>query len=51
MFNYNGKPMMHYVWDQAGSFSNRSVHLGKMKHDKLIPVIKNANCVVFTIEN
>jgi|ERR1700693_493090 len=44
--SYQGEPMMNYVRKKADKFIERVVHLGKMKHEQLYPIIKHAFGVV-----
>jgi len=44
--NYQGRPIIDYVWEKAGSFRGRVLYLGKMKHCQLHPIISHATAVV-----
>lgn len=44
--DYNGRPMMDYIWEKAGSKRDRVIHYGPMDHEKLYPIIKNAQGVI-----
>jgi glycosyltransferase involved in cell wall biosynthesis len=43
---YQGEPMMNYVRKKAEKFVERVIHLGKLKHEQLYPIIKQAFAVV-----
>lgn len=42
----NGENMMRYLKKQAGEHADRVLYLGNLTHDKLFPVIRNAECIV-----
>jgi len=44
--NYQGRPIIDYVWERAGSFRGRVLYLGQMKHCQLHPIISHATAVV-----
>ena len=43
---YRGKPMMDYVWENAGRNRGRCVYLGRLSQALLYPIIENAYAVV-----
>ncbi len=43
---FQGQPIMHEVWKQAGPCRGRALHLGKMQQAQLIPILENATAVV-----
>jgi glycosyltransferase involved in cell wall biosynthesis len=43
---YQGRPMMHHVWEMAGSCRGRVLYLGKMRHRHLLPFLRGAVAVV-----
>ncbi|RJP57174.1 MAG: glycosyltransferase [Candidatus Auribacter fodinae] len=45
-YNYEGKPIMEYVWERAGTHRGRAVHIGKTPQSQLFPVLENAYAVV-----
>lgn len=43
---YRGMSMMDYVRQEAGEHRDRVIYLGKLRHDRLYPVLANARAVV-----
>jgi len=43
---FQGQPIMHEIWKQAGPCRGRSLYLGKMQQAQLIPILENATAVV-----
>jgi len=43
---YRGMSMMDYVRQRAGEHRNRVLYLGKLRHDRLYPILANALAVV-----
>jgi len=43
---YQGEPIMNYVWQKAGSNRGRVLYLGVLRHHHLYPIIKHAQAVV-----
>ncbi len=50
---YAGRTMMEHLYEQAGEFRSRVLHLGRVGHSQLFPVIRRAAAVVLPslIEN
>ncbi len=44
--NYAGRPMLEYVRGQLGPHRQRVIHLDRMPHEKLYPIIDGAEVVV-----
>lgn len=44
--DYQGAPMMNYVWNQARECRDRVIYLGQLHHEQLYPIIANARAVV-----
>lgn len=43
---YKGRPMMEYVYMKAGDYKNRIIHLDRIPHEKLFPIIQKSIAVV-----
>ncbi len=43
---YKGRPMLDYVWEQAGENRGRCIYLGSIKQIYLQPIVQNAFAVV-----
>lgn len=43
---YQRRPMMDYLLKQAGEYRNQVLHLGRLKHEQLYPILSNAKAVV-----
>lgn len=43
---YNGRPMMNYIWNKAGKYRGRVIYLGILPYQQLYPIIRHSEAVV-----